>query len=75
MPLLLEITASAQGALQFDPKLVRAVLRSAGAEIAAVARRKARTAVGSGRLAYSTARGRHRGLLLGQPSASWSGEL
>jgi hypothetical protein len=38
MPLLIEITA-AQFALQFDPKLVRAVLRSAGAEIAAVARR------------------------------------
>ena len=39
MPLLIEITAAAQTALQFDPKLVRAVLRSAGAEIAAVARR------------------------------------
>ena len=39
MPLLIEITAAAQTALQFDPKLVRAVLCSAGAEIAAVARR------------------------------------
>jgi HK97 family phage prohead protease len=39
MPLLIEITAAAETALQFDPKLVRAVLRSAGAEIAAVARR------------------------------------
>jgi hypothetical protein len=39
MPLLTEIVASAQSALQFDPKLVRAVLCSAGAEIAAVARR------------------------------------
>jgi hypothetical protein len=39
MPLLIEITAAAQSALAFDPKLVRAVLRSAGAEIAAVARR------------------------------------
>jgi hypothetical protein len=39
MPLLIEITAAAQTALQFDPNFVRAVLRSAGAEIAAVARR------------------------------------
>jgi hypothetical protein len=39
MPLLIEITAAPQTALQFDPKLVRAVLRSAGAEIAAGARR------------------------------------
>jgi hypothetical protein len=39
MPLLIEITAAAQTALQSDPKLVRAVLLSAGAEIAAVARR------------------------------------
>jgi hypothetical protein len=67
MPLLIEITAAAQTALQLDPKLVRAVLRSAGAEIAAVARRKVRTAVGSGRLAYSATKGKHRALLLGQP--------
>jgi hypothetical protein len=41
MPLLIEIVASAQSALAFDPKLVRAVLRSDGAEIAAVARQRA----------------------------------
>jgi hypothetical protein len=39
MPLLIEITAAAQSAFAFDPEHVRAVLRSAGAEIAALARR------------------------------------
>jgi hypothetical protein len=39
MPILIEIVASALSALQFDPNAVRAVLCSAGAEIAAVARR------------------------------------
>jgi hypothetical protein len=39
MALLIEIAATAQVVPDFDPKLVRAVLCSAGAEIAAVARR------------------------------------
>jgi hypothetical protein len=39
MALLIEIAASAQAVPDFDLKLVRAVLLSAGAEMAAVARR------------------------------------
>jgi hypothetical protein len=39
MPLRIEISISPQTAPEFDPKQLRAVLLSAGAEIAAVARR------------------------------------
>jgi hypothetical protein len=39
MPLGMQISASPRTAPEFDPKQIRAVLRSAGAEIAAVARR------------------------------------
>jgi hypothetical protein len=48
MPLRLEITLPPQIALDLDPRLVRAVLRSAGSEIAAVARRKIRQTTGGG---------------------------
>jgi hypothetical protein len=71
MPIFLETAASAQAVPDFDLKLFRAVLLSAGAEIAAVARRKVRIAVGSGRLLYSANKGRRQASLPGQSPASW----
>jgi hypothetical protein len=59
----------------FDKKNVTAVLRAAGAEIASVARRKIRQAVGGGRVYYGKGRGRHQASLPGQPPANWSGGL
>jgi hypothetical protein len=61
--------------MAFDKKNVQAVLRAAGAEIASVARRKIRQAVGGGRVYYGRGRGRHQASLPGQPPASWTGGL
>jgi hypothetical protein len=74
MPLRLEITLPPQIALDLDPRQVRAVLRSAGSEIAALARRKVRQSAGSGRVYYGRGR-RHLASLPGQPPASWTGQL
>jgi hypothetical protein len=75
MPLRLEITLPPQIALDLDPRKVRAVLRSAGSEIAALARRKVRQTVGSGKTYYGAGKGPHRASLPGQPPASWTGQL
>jgi hypothetical protein len=74
MALRLEITIPPNLALDLDPRKVRAVPRSAGSEIAAVARRKVRQATGSGRVYYGRG-GRHLASLPGQPPASWTGQL
>jgi hypothetical protein len=60
MPLRLEITLPPQIALDLDPRRVRAVLRSAGSEIAALARRKVRQSVGTGKTYYGKEKGKHR---------------
>lgn len=75
MPLRLEITLPPQIALDLDPRKVRAVLRSAGSEIAALARRKVRQSTGTGKTYYGKERGKHRASLPGQPPASWTGQL
>jgi hypothetical protein len=71
----LEIEIPQRYRTAFDKKNVQAVLRAAGAEIASVARRKIRQAVGGGRVYYGKGRGRHQASLPGQPPASWSGNL
>jgi hypothetical protein len=71
----LEIDIPQRYRMAFDKKNVQAVLRAAGAEIASVARRKIRQAVGGGRVYYGKGRGRHQASLPGQPPASWTGEL
>ena len=75
MPLRLEITLPPQIALDLDPRKVRAVLRSAGSEIAALARRKVRQSTGSGKTYDGAEKGKHRASLPGQPPASWTGQL
>ena len=75
MTLRLEITIPPQIALDLDPRKVRAVLRSAGSEIAALARRKVRQSTGSGKTYYGAEKGKHRASLPGQPPASWTGQL
>jgi hypothetical protein len=71
----IEIDIPQRYRMAFDRRNVQAVLRSAGAEIAAVARRKVRQSVGSGRLYYGARKGSHRASLPGQPPTSWTGEL
>ncbi len=71
----LEIDIPQRYRMAFDKKAVQAVLRAAGAEIASVARRKIRQAVGGGRVYYGKGRGRHQASLPGQPPANWKGEL
>jgi hypothetical protein len=75
MPLRLEITLPPQIALDLDPRKVRAVLRSAGSEIAALARRRVRQSTGTGKTYYGAEKGKHRASLPGQPPASWTGQL
>lgn len=60
--------------LAFDKKLTRKTLRAAASEIAAVARRKVRRAVGTGRVYYGKG-GRHVASAPGEPPVSWSGDL
>src|ERR1700720_3618769 len=71
----LEIEIPQRYRMAFDKKNVQAVLRAAGAEIASVARRKIRQAVGGGRVYYGKGRGRHQASLPGQSPANWSGVL
>jgi hypothetical protein len=58
MALRLEIAISPAVALDLDPRKVRAVLRSAGSEIAALARRKVRQSTGTGRTYYGKEKGK-----------------
>jgi hypothetical protein len=74
MSLRLEITIPPQVALDLDARRVRAVLRSAGSEIAALAGRKVRQSAGTGKTYYGKG-GKHRASLPGQPPASWTGQL
>lgn len=60
--------------LAFSKKDTRSTLRSAGSEIAAVARRMVRRAVGTGRVYYGQG-GRHVASAPGEPPVSWSGDL
>jgi hypothetical protein len=68
--LRLEISLPPQIALDLDPRKVRAVLRSAGSEIAALARRKVRQGVGAGKTYYGAEKGKHRASLPGQPGVA-----
>lgn len=60
--------------LAFDKKLTHKTLRAAASEIAAVARRKVRRAVGTGRVYYSRG-GRHVASAPGEPPVNLSGDL
>ena len=65
MPLRLEISIPPPIALDLDPRKVRAVLRSAGSEIAALARRRVRQSTGTGKTYYGAEKGKHRASLPG----------